>query len=171
MCPGSSPGLGKSPNSQSLREHTHLNCFFQFSKGPLKLSSREVFAPIQRLLSVCSHRFFLPDSTSKSLTPGAGGGPGPAELLSASWPQAPGVALQAQNLASAARGGRAQTWLIFQALLALGLVGPKIGVPWGLGFLGLAQRGLGRGLCVRGGPSLGSCSKFFNSREASDIYL
>ena len=72
----SSPWLGKSPYSQSLREHTHLNCFFQFYKWPLKLSSWEVFAPIHHLLRVWSHRFFFSDSTWNSLPPGVGKGAG-----------------------------------------------------------------------------------------------
>ena len=72
----SSPWLGKSPNSQSLREHTHLNCFFQFYKWPLKLSSWEVFAPIHHLLRVWSPRFFFSDFTSNSQPPGVGQGAG-----------------------------------------------------------------------------------------------
>lgn len=167
----SSPWLGKSPYSQSLREHTHLNCFFQFYKWPLKLSSWEVFAPIHHLLRVWSHRFFFSDSTWNSLPPGVGKGAGKGQPRG--WapgppsPHPPGVWLQSPRCSKCFPLRKAQTQLIFQAL-ALPFSGAQNRVPWGAAFLVAWPTWHG---FVCGGPFLGtSGSEHLHSREASAIY-
>ena len=143
----SSPWLGKSPNSQSLREHTHLNCFFQFYKWPLKLSSWEVFAPIHHLLRVWSHRFFFSDSTRNSLPPGVEKGAGKGQPrgwapLGLLFPILQVSVCKAQDVASVSRWGKhrpsssSRLWLC-------DLVEPKIGSLGGLVSWWFDQPGLG----------------------------